>query len=63
MNKCELETLLNYSSIKHHTSIAGHDILSWQTILVFENQFRAFPSCSILPIETNIKNATYKRTL
>ena len=63
MNKCELKTLLNYSSIEHHSSMVGNDILYWQTILAFENQFKAFPSCSIPLIETNIKNAIYKRTL
>jgi hypothetical protein len=26
--------------------MVGHDILYWQMILAFENQFKAFPSCS-----------------
>jgi len=43
--------------------MAGHDILYWQMIVAFENQFKASPSCSIPLIETNIKNAIYKRKL
>lgn len=39
----------------------GQDILYSQTVLAFENQFKEFPSCSTLVIETNIKIAIYEK--
>jgi len=63
MDTCKLRRFL--ITFQSNITPVGRDTTfftgRWYWLL--KNQFKAFPSCSISLIETNIKNAIYKRTL